>query len=153
MDQAITCWLPSYVSLAAGPTGNGRGPMFRQEGAAWGKQHDPFFHGSDDGKVSLPELKSLNGFSWTRLADLNRLHTEFADLRQILDTSNPQKWTFIRPQAYGLLNSMGSRQALDLSEESNKIRTRHGHTSFDQSALRGGRLVEAINLEATDWKQ
>lgn len=69
--------------------------MFRQERTAWGKQHDPFFHGSDDGKVSLPDLKLLNGLSWTR----------------------------------------------------------HGHTPFDQSALRGGRLVEAINLEATDWKQ
>ncbi len=37
--------------------------QFSQEGAAWGKQHDPFFHGSDDGNVSLPELKLLNGLS------------------------------------------------------------------------------------------
>ena len=109
--------------------------QFSQEGAAWGKQHDPFFHGSDDGKVSLLELKLPNGLSWTRLADRNRLHPELEDLRQILDTSNPRKSTFIHPQAAGLLSSIGSRQALELSQESNKIRTRYGRTSFDQSAL------------------
>jgi len=147
--------LPGYVSLAAGPVGDGQGPMFGQGGGTWGKRHDPFFFNcSDEGQVSIPELKLLDGLSPARLSDRKQLLGELENLRRTFDTADRQKWTTIHQQAYDMVTSIDSQQALDLSLESKQTRARYGRTSFGQSALLGRRLVEAgVPYVQVNWSQ
>src|SRR5262249_54029860 len=50
--------LPSYVSVARGHIGDGRGPIQGYGGGPWGRGYDPFLVGcSDEGQVSIPELQ------------------------------------------------------------------------------------------------
>lgn len=147
--------LPGFVSLAAGPVGDGRGPMFGQGGGVWGKRYDPFmFDCSAEGSVSIPELKLLDGLTPARLANRRFVLGELDRLRLRLDTSDVEKWTTIHRQAYDLLTSIGREGVLDLSREKAATRDAYGHTSFGQSALLGRRLVEAgVPYVQVNWSQ
>src|SRR5262249_44225555 len=48
--------LPSFISLARGPIGDGDGPVLGYGGGSWGKVYDPFMLScSEQGHVDIPE--------------------------------------------------------------------------------------------------
>jgi hypothetical protein len=147
--------LPSFISLARGPIGDGVGPVQGYGGGVWGKAYDPFMVScSETGEVSIPSLNLLDGLSANRLGDRRLLLGEFDHLRRRVDSSNLLEWDHAFERAYSLLTSPKARAAVDLSREPAPTREAYGHTSFGQSCLLGRRLVEAgAAYVQVNWSQ
>jgi hypothetical protein len=147
--------LPSFISLARGPVGDGVGPCLGYGGGAWGPRYDPFMMDcSKNGEVSIPELKLLDGLTPGRLGDRSRLLGELNSLRRGLDQTRLEQWDGQQRKAYQLLQGGDTLNAFDLSRESESTRTRYGRTSFGQSCLLGRRLVEAgVPYVQVNWSQ
>ena len=147
--------LPGFISLTKGPIGDLDGPMLGQGGGAWGKRHDPFLISCNAaGRVSIPNLKLLEGLSPERLSSRRQILRELDRYRRSLDTANAQKWGTIYQQAYDLLTSLGRESVLDISRETTQTRDAYGHTTFGQTALLGRRLVEAgVPFVQVNWSQ
>ena len=147
--------LPSFISLARGPIGDGVGPLQGYGGGVWGKAYDPFMVScSDAGEVSIPSLKLLEGLNSNRLGDRRLLLSEFDQLRRRIESSKLTQWDRTFERAYSLLTSPKARAAMDLSQEPEKTREAFGHTSFGQSCLLGRRLVEAgVPYVQVNWSQ
>ncbi len=146
---------PSFLSLAKGPIGDGIGPVQGYGGGAWGKRYDPFLvHCSEEGQVSIPELKLFDGLTPARLADRRLLLEELDRLQRRVETPQFEHWDTLSKRAYNLLTAPAARQALDLSREPAKTRDLYGQTSFGQSCLLGRRLVEAgVPYVQVNWSQ
>jgi hypothetical protein len=147
--------LPSFISLARGPIGDGIGPTQGYGGGIWGKGYDPFLIScSEDGKADLPELKMLDGFSPQRLTNRQVLRRELDRVQRVVDSSEFERWSRTYQQAFALLTSRDGHKAFDLSQESEKTRETYGQTSFGQSCLLGRRLVEAgVPYVQVNWSQ
>ena len=147
--------LPSFISLARGPVGDGRGPIQGYGGGPWGRGYDPFLVGcSEDGQVSVPELTLLDGLTPARLADRRLLARELDRLRRQADASRYGAWDTLHRRAYDLLTSPEARRAFDLSREPGPTREAYGYTSFGQSCLLGRRLVEAgVPYVQVNWSR
>ncbi len=147
--------LPGFVSLARGPVGDGVGPILGYGGGKWGKAHDPFMLScSERGKVSIPELKLLDGLNPARLTDRRFVLKQLDRLRRTVDSDRFQQWDSTYKRAYSLLTSPEAFKAFDLTRESPKTRAAFGQTSFGQSCLLGRRLVEAgVPYVQVNWSQ
>lgn len=147
--------LPSFISLARGPVGDGVGPCFGFGGGAWGPRYDPFMVDCDKtGLVSIPELKLLEGLSPLRLDDRRHLLKYLDETQRTLDRTELDQWDGIHQRAFQLLRGGDTLNAFDLSQESPQTRARFGKTSFGQSCLLGRRLVEAgVPFVQVNWSQ
>ena len=147
--------LPSFVSLARGPIGDGRGPMKGHGGGTWGPAYDPFLVDCDhNGGVEIQSLKLLDGLSPQRLADRRALLRNLDATRRRVDTVGSREWTKLHERAYSLLASADAHKAFDLASESEKTRESYGYTSFGQSCLLGRRLVEAgVPYVQVNWSR
>ena len=147
--------LPSFISLARGPIGDGRGPLQGYGGGTWGQGYDPFMVScSDRGEVDIPDLKLFEGLTPARLSDRQVVLKELDAIRRKVETTKFEQWDGLHRQAYALLASPDGRQAFDLSREAGKTREAYGHTSFGQSCLLGRRLIEAgVPYVQVNWSQ
>jgi len=147
--------LPGFISLARGPVGDGVGPLLGFGGGSWGKAHDPFMLScADDGTVSIPELRLLDGLSIGRLEHRRTLLTELDEVRRSADARNADPWSSVYGRAYNLLTSSSANTVFDLSREPEHVRQKFGKTSFGQSCLLGRRLVEAgVPFVQVNWSQ
>src|SRR5262249_42216917 len=108
--------LPSFISLAKGPIGDGRGPLLGYGGGAWGKVYDPFMVWCDEeGHVDIPDLKLLDGLPPARLSDRRLVLQELDRLRRQADQAKADHWGQLYQRAYALLNTPAARQSFDLS--------------------------------------
>ncbi len=147
--------LPGFISLARGPIGDGVGPNLGQGGGKWGKAHDPFMLScNEEGDVSIPKLKLLDGLSPARLADRKTMLRELDRLRRSIDSKPFRVWDGVYDQAIGLLTSSDATRVFDLSRETEKTRQAFGRTAFGQSCLLGRRLVEAgVPYVQVNWSR
>jgi hypothetical protein len=147
--------LPSFVSLANGPIGDGRGPMKGHGGGTWGPAYDPFMVScSPEAQVEIPALRLIDGLSPARLGDRTLLLEELDGARRALDRRPWREWDAIHQRAHALLSSTEAQRAFDLSRESPATRAAYGHTAFGQSCLLGRRLVEAgIPYVQVNWSR
>jgi hypothetical protein len=147
--------LPSFISLARGPIGDGVGPIFGYGGGTWGSTYDPFMVScSEQGRVDFPALKLFEGLSPGRLAERQTVLQELDRLERTLESGPFKRWDEQQQRAYALLTSPRSRQAFDLSQEPTAARNAYGQTSFGQSCLLGRRLIEAgVPYVQVNWSQ
>jgi len=147
--------LPSFVSLAKGPIGDGRGPSLAAGGNIWGRQHDPFMiHCDQGGAVTLPGLDLLDGLSPTRLGDRRKLQQELNTAKRQVEALESLELSALYGQALGLLTSASSSKAFNITGEAKATREAYGQTSFGQSCLLGRRLVEAgVPYVQVNWSQ
>lgn len=147
--------LPSFISLARGPVGDGVGPCLGYGGGTWGPRYDPFMvECTKEGVASIPELKLLEGLSPLRLDDRRSLLAGLDQVRRSLDQVHLDEWDGVHQRAFQLLRGGNTLNAFDLSKESAQTRARYGKTSFGQSCLMGRRLVEAgVPYVQVNWSQ
>lgn len=147
--------LPTFVSLANGAIGDGRGPMKGYGGGTFGQACDPFMVScSPEGKVEIPALRLIEGLSPGRLTDRTLLLGELDRVRRDAERRSFQQWDKIHTRANALLSSSEAQKAFDLSRESVKTREAYGHTAFGQSCLLGRRLVEAgVPYVQVNWSR
>jgi hypothetical protein len=147
--------LPSFVSLARGPIGDGRGPLLGFGGGTWGQAYDPFMLScSERGEVDIPGLKLLEGLTPARLVERKAVLKELDEVRRALDAPQAAHWSQLHQDAHALLTAPQARRAFDLSREPARVRDAYGHTSFGQSCLLGRRLVEAgVPYVQVNWSQ
>lgn len=147
--------LPSFVSLAKGPIGDGRGPSLAAGGNAWGRHHDPFMiHCDQAGAITLPGLDLLEGLSPGRLSDRRKLQQELNTAHRRVEALASSELSALYGQAYGLLTSARSNKAFNIEDETRATRQAYGQSSFGQSCLLGRRLVEAgVPYVQVNWSQ
>ncbi|HLJ11027.1 MAG TPA: DUF1501 domain-containing protein [Planctomycetaceae bacterium] len=147
--------LPTFVSLANGAIGDGRGPMKGYGGGTFGQAYDPFMVScSPEGKVEIPALRLIDGLSPGRLDDRALLLGELDRVRRQADRPSFAQWDEIHQRAHALLNSSEAQKAFDLSRESASTREAYGHTAFGQSCLLGRRLIEAgVPYVQVNWSR
>lgn len=147
--------LPSFISLARGPVGDGVGPSLGYGGGTWGSRYDPFMVAcTKTGQVSIPELKLLEGLSPLRLDDRSSLLAGLDKVRRTIDQAHLEEWDAVHQRAFQLLRGGNTLNAFDLSRETPATRARYGKTSFGQSCLMGRRLVEAgVPYVQVNWSQ
>ena len=147
--------LPPFMSLGRGSPRDVVGPVVGHGGGAWGSAYDPFLVAcSDDGEVSIPTLKLLDGLTPERLGDRRLLLGELDQIRRTVDDGALRQWDGAFNRAYSLLTSPEARKALDLSQEQQATREAYGQTSFGQSCLLGRRLLEAgVPYVQVNWSQ
>jgi hypothetical protein len=147
--------LPSFISLARGPIGDGRGPIQGHGGGPWGKGYDPFLVGcSEEGQVSVPALRLFDGLTPARLLDRRSLAQELDRLRRQADATSDAVMDTLRQRAYDLLAAPGTQKVFDLAREPASVRDAYGYSSFGQSCLLGRRLVEAgVPYVQVNWSR
>jgi hypothetical protein len=147
--------LPSFISMAPGPIGDGVGPVQGYGGGIWGKRHDPFLMScNQDGQTSIPQLQMIDGLTPQRLVNRELLRKELERIRRAMDTPEYGSFEDVYQKAFSLLASPEGRRAFDLSLEPEKTRAEYGQTSFGQSCLLGRRLVEAeVPYVQVNWSQ
>jgi hypothetical protein len=147
--------LPTFVSLANGAIGDGRGPMKGSGGGTFGQAYDPFMVScSPEGRVEIPALRLLDGLSPGRLTDRTVLLSELDRVHREVERQPHQQWDKIHQRAHALLNSSDAQQAFDLSREPVRTREAYGHTAFGQSCLLGRRLIEAgVPYVQVNWSR
>ena len=147
--------MPSFVSVARGAIGDGRGPMEGYGGGTWGTAYDPMLVScSEESKVEIPALKLADGLSPQRFEDRGALLRELDSLKRSVDTTAAREWDKLHQRAFALLNSEEAYRAFDLSREPEKLREAYGYTAFGQSCLLGRRLVEAgVPYVQVNWSQ
>ncbi|HQU44016.1 MAG TPA: DUF1501 domain-containing protein, partial [Pirellulales bacterium] len=147
--------LPPFVSVGRGIPRDVVRPIVGYGGGQWGKAFDPFMLScSELGDVDIPELSLIEGLSPDRLANRSLLLATLDETRRRLADARVTDWNRTYQSAYALLASRQARRALDLSEESDAIRSAYGQTSFGQSCLLARRLVEAhVPYIQVNWSQ
>jgi len=105
-----------------------------------------------DANFSVANLK-VHEQVVSRLDDRMSLLKSFDRFRRDLDSSEQMKaMDRFQQRAVQLLSSPTTRDAFDLSQESNTLRDRYGRTTLGQSALLARRLVEAgCSMVTLDW--
>src|SRR5262249_48119396 len=82
--------LPSFISMARGPIGDGDGPVLGYGGGIWGRGYDPFMLScSETGHVDIPDLRLLEGLTPQRLADRRLLLSQMDRLRRHRESGPP----------------------------------------------------------------
>lgn len=136
--------LPPFVSLARGIVMDGGRRIEGYGGGTLSQAYDPLLVGcSAESNVEIPALQLLDGLNPLRIRDRTTLMRELDTVPRTLETAGFNSWNRKFQSAYDLLLTPQSRQAFDLTRESEKTRGRFGHSVFGQSSLLACRLVEA----------
>ncbi len=134
--------VPNYICNA--PNGRHGVDVFAMGSAYLGPSYTPFTvpgNPADDGF----EVKnvSITKEMEERLGDRTKLLTGFDQLRQDIDQSGlMDAQNYFNQKAVGLITSDKTRNAFDLSQESDELRDRYGRHCWGQRALLARRLVE-----------
>ncbi len=124
VDRSTTVESPGYLGVAYSP--------FRVN-------EDP---NADD--FSIRALSSPQGMSFARVqsrtALMNQLDTAFRNVDRANDNLDGMDRFYQR--AYDILRSTQTREAFDLTRESDKVRDTYGRTSLGQACLLARRLIE-----------
>lgn len=139
--------LPPYINLphamAAG------GPGF------YGAQHSPFVIDADP---SQPDFKVRDLFSpvpTNRQALRDNLLADIDDLEHDHLHGPSQVLSEYYKRAYSLMTSPEAKRALNIHEESDKVRNEYGYTQIGQCALFARRLIEGgcrfVGIDAPGW--
>lgn len=126
-------------------------------GGALGQQYNPFrgneaaklpiydLVGQDTGKTSGAEMFQLpKGLDFYRLQNRRQLLRDLDQLRRDIDNSGTMEAMDVyQQQAVEMLIGQKTRDAFDLSHESDEVRQRYGNHLWCQQALLARRLVEA----------
>lgn len=117
-----------------------------QHASYLGKRFDPFFFGSDPNSSSfaLPELELPASVDLARLGRRRELmNIVDAQLGLKHQSSIASGMDQFQQQALSILSAPGLKQALDLSQEPERLRDAYGRTTYGQSCLLARRLIEA----------
>ncbi|MDA0834920.1 MAG: DUF1501 domain-containing protein [Planctomycetota bacterium] len=144
---------PSFMCI--GEPAKVSGAASGQDAAGFGAIYEPFrLEYKIENGLKVPEaLNLIPGLSADRLGNRRELLTSLDSLP--LKEGVPD--TFARlgqfyDQAMGLLTSSEARKAVDLQEETTKVRNRYGKTRFGQSCLLARRLVESgVPFVQVNW--
>lgn len=142
--------MPPYTAFMKGRSHIARGGYL-------GEQYDPFVAnqaarlpvytnvGVDTGKVSGAPLFNLPaGLTHERIRKRQTLLADFDRIRQSLDLKGSMEaFDTYHQQAADILLGQRARDALDLSQESDRVRERYGDHLWCQQTLLARRLVEA----------
>ncbi len=148
--------LPPYIMLGRGvPRDIQRTVSSHGGGDLLGRAYDPLLvNCKDDSTVEIPSLKLMKGFTPQRLADRRELISQLDGLKRRLPEEQFDEWDLQQQQAYRMLTSTESVNALDLSREKLAAREAYGHTAFGQSLLLARRLVEAeVPYVHVNWSE
>ncbi len=147
--------VPSAAVLGPVMHQGNRPPMAGQNAGFLGQAFEPFRVDKD------PNTESFAVEELALPTDLNigRFDSRFSLLGQ-LDNNLPavdkageiKGMTDLKQRAFGLLGSGKSRQAFDLTQESEQLRDSYGRHKFGQTLLLARRLVEAdVPLITVNW--
>lgn len=104
-----------------------------------GPKWEPIRDTDLSGRLNLPQ-----GINVSRLQDRADLRRQFDRFRSDLDASQMMtRMDQYGQQAVEMVVSGKARQAMDIAQESDKLRDRYGRDSFGEKALLARRLVEA----------
>lgn len=147
--------IPPFVSLPVGKSAGGNVASPGYLGVAY----SPFRVNEDPNAedFSIRALSSPEGMSLTRVqsrrALMNRLDTVFRDVDRANDNLDGMDRFY--QQAFGILRSKATRDAFDLSLESDKTRDDYGRTSLGQACLLARRLIEVgvrcVTVDFGSW--
>lgn len=107
-----------------------------------GTSHQPFATGGDPAKPDF-RVRDLNEFPGITLDRLRRRRdflAEFDAAQASTESTAPTDPAF--EQAFRLATSPTAKQAFDLNQEKDSVRTRYGPRTFGQSCLLARRLIE-----------
>lgn len=109
------------------------------------KVHDPFLSVSQTGKLQLsPACRLPKEVTAGRFDARRLLLRQFDQARPMLDrASSVHTFSEHQQRAFSLVTSNGVRTALDLDQESTRLRDVYGRNLFGQACLAARRLVEA----------
>lgn len=111
-----------------------------------GPGDNPYFRDCTDDELDF-RIAGMNAdpaLTLDRLNGRQNLLEQFDTQRRQLDSSPAlANHDRMRQRALGMLTSGNIRQALDIRQESDRLRDRYGRHLFGQSALMGRRLIEA----------
>jgi hypothetical protein len=113
-----------------------------------GTAFNPFIVGAPanaNGNVNVQGITLPTGFTLQQLENRNNLLNAFDQTFEALDNHSDlmSGMDAFHRQAMEILTSNATRNAFDLSQESNASKTRYGNTPFGRSVLTARRLVEA----------
>jgi len=154
-DQVTTEALPSFFYVGRGIPRDLPRRIEGYGGGTLGKAYDPFLVRADEhGEVSIPQLDLLKGITPKRIQDRQRLLQQLDNAERRLESAGIDEWHRTHQSAYGLLADPKARQAFDLTEESDKVRSRYGQTTFGQGCLLARRLAEArVPYIQVNWSE
>lgn len=146
LRQDTSRGLPNYVGV----------PGLPYMGAAYlGPQYEAFQVSSNpnDAKFRVPNLHLADVAKVQRIGERVRLRARFDKLRRdVDDQGNMEALDSFEQQAITMLTSTATRDAFDLSRESDALRDRYGRTRWGQQCLMARRLVEAgVDLVTTTF--
>ena len=149
-------YLPQVVSLPLKPGA----PQFTRPGqfsAMLGIQHDPLYvYGDSDHPMqfTVPALSLQGELSSARLASRRELLTQMDAAHRSLDSHlSTNHYSVHQEKAFSLLGSQQTRNAFDISEESEHLLERYGRTVNGMSMLMACRLAEAgVPSVSVFWK-
>jgi hypothetical protein len=136
--------LPPFFTIARGVVMDGSRRIEGYGGGTLSGAYDPFMVGcSETGEVEMPALKLLDELNPLRIQDRRRLIAAIDTASRRAEQAASRGWARNMQSAYDLLLDPASRQAFDLTRESDQTRAQYGYTTFGQSSLLARRLVEA----------
>lgn len=109
-------------------------------------QDNPYFRDCADEELtfSIDGLDESTGVQLDRLNRRMSLLDQFDEARRGVDQSGrPDQFSAIQARAFDLATSPKVRHAMDLKQESPRLRDRYGRHLFGQSCLMARRLVES----------
>ncbi len=143
--------MPWKVYHPAAPGGVAPG----QHGGWLGAGYDPFLVTGDLGNPNwkVPELGLIDGVTPSRLADRRSLLASLdAARRRLDDLADSSPIGPMQQQAFELLAGDQTREAFDISRETEETRDRYGRNIHGQGVLLARRLVErGVPLVGVNW--
>lgn len=147
--------LPAAITLPEHIWNDGNFPWPGQDAGFLGKQFDPWLIHCDPSSGNAPvpalalpaELPSLRFDGRQKLLDQANQHLDQLARSGAVESYNGKART-----AFELLGASKTRDAFDLSKESEAVRDRYGRSRFAQSILLARRLVESgVSLIQVNW--
>ncbi|MFN0198648.1 MAG: DUF1501 domain-containing protein [Planctomycetaceae bacterium] len=147
--------LPPFISVGRGIPRDASRSIEGYGGGTLGKSYDPLqLHVAESGQVDVPDLQLLDGISPNRITDRQSLLTRLDEDRRRIDGLGVEQWNRTYQRALGLLSHPKSREAFDLTRETDATRDRFGFSTFGQSCLLTRRLLEAeVPYIQLNWSQ
>ena len=149
--------IPSAVVLGPVMHQGNRPPLAGQNAGFLGAAYDPFRIASDPNSSDfrVEGLESPVDLGVLRREERFALLSQLEQRMQQLDHSDSAAgMSQLKQRAFGLLSSVDSQRAFDLSRERASLRDQYGRHHFGQSMLLTRRLVEAgTPLVAVNWSK